>query len=143
MTDWIAQHERFWHKVQVADCWTWTAGRFDDKYGCYWHEGKSVYAHRFAYELLVGPVATGLVLDHLCRNTLCVNPDHLEPVTNRLNVQRGISWNSMKSHCPQGHRYTDSNTYEYVHLDKRRQRMCKTCNADRQRARRVTIGAGR
>jgi hypothetical protein len=88
------QH-RFWGKVDTAgDCWNWMADRHKRGYGLF-HVGRfggkrrvSV-AHRVAWEMLVGPIPSGLVLDHLCRNTSCVNPDHLEPVSQRENVLRG------------------------------------------------------
>lgn len=48
-------------------------------------------AHRVSYELLVGPIEPGLVLDHLCKNTKCVNPDHLDPVTQKTNVLRSAA----------------------------------------------------
>lgn len=84
--------ERFWSKVDASgDCWEWTAGVNNRGYG-YFHVavGQSpVGAHRFAYEQLVGPIPDGLVIDHLCRNPPCVNPDHLEPVRFRENLMRG------------------------------------------------------
>lgn len=66
------------------------------------------YAHRWAYEQAKGPVPEGLVLDHLCRNRWCCNPDHLEPVTNEENILRGESppaQNARKATCPEGHDY--------------------------------------
>lgn len=61
------------------------------------------------YELVVGPVSDGLVLDHLCRNRSCVNPAHLEPVTIGENVQRGVHANAIKTHCKRGHALTAEN----------------------------------
>lgn len=82
---------RFWNKVNKTDaCWNWTGAKFYRGYGCFRLNGQSVLAHRVAYELVHGPTPMGLVIDHLCRNTLCVNPDHLEPVTNAENVRRGM-----------------------------------------------------
>lgn len=86
--------ERFWEKVDrrgPADCWLWTATRTaKDGHGRFYPiTGKGVLAHRFAYELLVGPIPDGLVIDHLCRVRLCVNPAHLEPVTAEENTRRG------------------------------------------------------
>jgi hypothetical protein len=66
-------------------------------------------AHRVAYELFVGPIPNGLDIDHLCRNPSCVNPTHLEPVTAKVNAERGERAN--RSHCPHGHPYDEANTY--------------------------------
>ncbi len=85
--------ERFWANVEKTDlCWRWTA-HLDRKtgYGRLLVDGGMVGAHRIAYQLLVGPIPEGLDLDHLCRNKACVNPDHLEPVTQQENIRRGKS----------------------------------------------------
>lgn len=102
-------------------CWEWigcigkTGGY--GKYTIPFRDGtgrsKYVYAHRYAWETLVGPVPDGLDLDHLCRNRKCVNPDHLEPVTRRENLMRGAGFvrkNADKTHCKNGHEYTAENT---------------------------------
>jgi hypothetical protein len=75
--------------VDDAGCWIWTAAKDPTGYGRIWHTGTMKYAHRVAYELLVGPILPGLDLDHLCRVRACVNPLHLEPVTHRENLMRG------------------------------------------------------
>lgn len=84
---------RFWSKVDAAgDCWLWTgaaSGRPGREYGqAYWRGGMTA-AHRVAWELLVGPIPDGLTLDHRCLTPRCINPDHLEPVTQRENILRG------------------------------------------------------
>jgi hypothetical protein len=101
-------------------------------------------AHRVAYEALIGPIPDGLQLDHLCRNRACVNPLHTEPVTQIENIRRGEagvpsgSQQRAKTHCPQGHPYSQGNTY----IRKNGHRMCRTCNAAAQRRlRRRNIGA--
>lgn len=83
--------ERFWaHVRKTPTCWEWTAGTTGASgYGVFRANGKATTAHRWAYEQLVGAVPEGLDLDHLCRNRLCVNPAHLEPVTHRENCLRG------------------------------------------------------
>lgn len=83
---------RFLAKMSVDEasgCWVWTAARTSKGYGQFRIGPRPVRAHRYAYTLLVGPIPDGLQLDHLCRNRLCVNPGHLEPVTNWENTLRG------------------------------------------------------
>lgn len=133
--------DRFWSKVDVAGvCWEWTAGTARG-YGHFYFEGKDVGAHRWAWEYLVGPIPPGLELDHLCRNPPCVNPDHLEPVTQRLNVERGAvpRLRAAKTHCPQGHPYDEVNTYR--NPAKPNSRQCRACTrrANREYYRRKTI----
>lgn len=87
----------------------------------------SIFAHRFSYIIHKGEIPPKLVIDHLCRNTLCVNPDHLEAVTHKENLLRGIgptSINAKKTHCIHGHEYTPQNT-DYKPNGTRR---CKTCH---------------
>lgn len=83
---------RFWRLVDKTDsCWLWLGAQNGKGYGRFTLSGRNGWkrsAHRYAYELLVGPIAAGLDLDHLCRNRLCVNPEHLEPVTRRENLRR-------------------------------------------------------
>lgn len=72
-----------------SGCWLW-GGRLDRKgYGRVYYRGRSYAAHRAVYLRLAGPIPSGYVLDHVCRNTSCVRPDHLEPVTTQVNIARG------------------------------------------------------
>lgn len=86
--------ERFWSKVdQSGDCWLWQGYKSGGGYGQLWYkdEGgrkRTRMAHRFVYEVLVGPIPVGLTLDHLCFVRNCVRPDHLEPVTREENTRR-------------------------------------------------------
>ncbi len=76
---------RFWAKVEKgAGCWEWTGSKCKG-HGHLGVEGRTVYAHRFSYELLVGPIPEGLVIDHMCHNKACVNPGHLRAVTTKQN----------------------------------------------------------
>ncbi|MFH9014005.1 HNH endonuclease signature motif containing protein [Streptomyces sp. NPDC017943] len=126
--------KRFWLNVAKRDdgCWFWTASKNTGGYGHFMYGGQRGNAHRFAYEALVGPIPEGLVLDHLCRVRHCVNPDHLEPVTMRVNSLRGegpSAKNAVKTHCKQGHEFSASNTY----VTPRGRRQCRTCQRSRQR----------
>lgn len=90
------------------------------------HNGeRSVGAHVACYELLIGPVPEGKELDHLCRNPSCVNPDHLEPVTHKVNMERGER--ARQTHCVNGHEFTPENT----RIKKNGCRTCKACDRDR------------
>ena len=141
--------ERFWAKVDVAGpCWEWRAAINASGYGKLGRQSggvqKHYLAHRYAYTQLVGPIPEGLQLDHLCRNRLCVNPDHLEPVTHTENQRRGFSPTfraARADECRHGHVYTAENTYRYV-KDGVHHRRCRQCNADAQ-ARRKARAAGR
>ena len=108
--------ERFWGKVDEVDsgCWEWIGCDNSVGYGVFSYKRHLVYAHRFSYELQKGLIPSGLTLDHLCRNTRCVNPAHLEAVTRKVNNLRGISpaaKNARKTHCVHGHPFSLENTY--------------------------------
>lgn len=110
-------------------CWRWT--------GCLQRNGYArtavgsrtdgsrhyVLVHRFVYQSLVGGIPDGLVIDHLCRNRACSNPDHLEPVTPGENIRRGV-FPPKPSHCPHGHPYSE---HAYYRPD-RNHRECRVCN---------------
>lgn len=109
----------------MSGCWIWTAYVDRLGYGKFYVGTKSVNAHRWSYEYHVGPIPAGLVLDHLCRNTSCVNPNHLEAVTQKVNTLRGLSPSAMhavKTHCIAGHEFNAENTYKSP-----RGRVCKQC----------------
>lgn len=121
--------ERFWSKVEkTATCWLWRAARDRDGYGAFRIGHRTVRAHRWAYEQLVGPIPEGLEPDHLCRNHACVNPDHLEPVTHKENLRRGIR-GVLTTHCPHGHAYAGANLY----VDPGGHRECRTCRSEQVR----------
>lgn len=90
--------------------------------------------HRLMYQWRIGPIPEGLELDHLCRNRACAEPSHLEAVTRRENLLRGQTITAIRvatTHCPQGHEYTEANTYRRPgHVG----RTCRTCRAERRRA---------
>lgn len=121
--------DAFWSKIEVTGfCWLWTGPlNIRGAYGMTSIDGQDVYAHRYAYERLLGAIPEGLVLDHLCRVHHCVNPDHLEPVTIGENVRRG--YREFKTECINGHPFSGDNLY--VHP--RGNRVCRACRRVSQR----------
>ena len=120
--------ERFWAKVdQTETCWLWQGAVSSSGYGnVSGVDRRTRRAHRVAYELLVGPIPPGLQLDHLCRVRRCVNPSHLEVVTQTVNVLRGegpTAKNATKTHCHRGHPLDKSNTRHRPSGG----RTCRTC----------------
>lgn len=135
--------ERFWSKVAFPPsdgCWIWTAQLGHAGYGKFNARshavaGGSDLAHRISYTMLVGPIPEGLVIDHLCRNPPCVNPSHMEVVTHRVNILRGIgpaASRARQTYCIRGHLFDEPNTYitAFGH------RMCRACARIRDHIRR-------
>lgn len=112
----------------LTGCWLWGGHVARNGYARTKVSGRSVMAHRASYELFVGPIPEGLVLDHKCRNRCCVNPAHLEPVTSRENLIRGETLarsNAEKTHCKCG--------LEYTRVAYAKQRVCIPCRKEAKR----------
>lgn len=129
----LIRSRRFYVVGSPDECWEWTGARAPQGYGQIRTagDGPTVGAHRAVYEDRVGPIPEGLHLDHLCRNRECVNPAHLEPVTNKENNHRGLA--GPREQCPQGHSYSE---HGYA-LPSRHGRGCRKC--DTARARRYAL----
>lgn len=125
--------DALWLIDYSGDCWEWLGSRMND-YGQFMVDYVNYRAHRFIYELLVADIPAGYVIDHLCRNKGCVNPEHLEPVTDLENLRRGIPSptvvNARKTHCLRGHEFNTQNTYFNKFTG---YRFCKACGALRKR----------
>lgn len=135
--------ERLWTKVRKSSepdgCWLWT-GSSSSGYGYIGltRQRRTRRVHCVAYELTYGPIPEGTEIDHLCRVTLCVRPDHLEAVTHRTNVLRGegpTARNAQMGTCARGHPFDLLNTY-WRSDGGRRCRACKRLNANRRRSER-------
>lgn len=136
---------RFWRHVDksgpspefrpdLGPCWLWTAsltqgGVYRSDYPRFSIKGKDIYAHRFSYELLVGQIPEGLELDHLCRVRHCVNPSHLEPVTQQVNTLRGFTSGAISLRtdlCGNGHDLSGENAF--WHPGPNGYRGCRICH---------------
>ena len=127
-----------------GDCWEWTGPTDKRGYARVCYKGTLFYVHRLMWTVLVGAIPEDRYIDHLCRNTSCVNPDHLEVVTHAENVRRGMTGkvnhrNSRKTHCPQGHPYSGKNLW----VSKDGHRQCRRCHRERERRYKVNDSASR
>ena len=121
--------------MQITDsCWNWQASKHLG-YGRFRFNGTVVYAHRFCYKLFKGDIPNNLVLDHLCRNPSCINPDHLEPVTQKINCIRGetghYTTKDKKGYFDCGHSYTIENMYFIKSGRSKGRGICKICAKER------------
>ena len=148
----VSEVDRFFSKYRpgsAAECWGWEGSMYPNGYGMFAlarngsPKVKFALAHRYSYELHVGDIPEGLVLDHLCRNRSCVNPAHLDPVTTRENLVRGegfVGKQSRRTHCVRGgHPLSGDNLY----VAPSGGRSCGTCRAEQVKACRARKAARR
>lgn len=129
--------KRFQAKYEILEngCWQWLDALNSSGYGTFSVDCHKVTAHRYSWERVNGLIPEGLVIDHLCRNRGCVNPDHLEIVTQKENCLRGDPEEILgshlrnKTHCPQGHPYEGDN----LHINKAGGRVCRACSREHTR----------
>ena len=132
--------ERFWARVQKCGhgqmckrcCWEWQGSTHARGYGKINIDGRWFPAHRVAWVLSYGTIGESLVIDHLCRQRSCVNPSHLELVTNAINILRGKGITAMyasRTHCKHGHPFNESNTRIDPTRGDRRCRQCERLRA--------------
>ncbi|MFI7073549.1 HNH endonuclease [Micromonospora sediminicola] len=145
--------DRFMGKVKQADggCWLWTKQVTKSGYARFSAYGKSVSAHRFAYEHFVGPIPAGMTIEHICHTAdptcrggtgclhrRCVRPQHLVPLSGPENVSR--AYPARKTHCVQGHEFTAVNTHIRVEGGYEK-RTCRTCRYQRKNSARSAARA--
>lgn len=149
--------DRFWKRVEIKDCgyitpcWVWLGAANNSGYGGFKYHGFSTTAHRFSYIKIHGEIDSSLVVDHMCRVRICVNPNHLQAVTQKQNLSTAIGLGEKgmvhlrelnkirqaRTHCPKGHEFTEDNTYWELRKYGGKSRHCKACrnaNVERLRA---------
>lgn len=122
--------------IDSSGCWIWIGFTNQRGYGRYRINGRTWVAHRLFYTMYKNEIPDNLVIDHLCKVRNCVNPEHLEAVTQQENVSRGDSGRYFKSktHCPKGHEYDEKNTRLY-----NGRRYCRICDKERKRIKRSSF----
>jgi hypothetical protein len=137
----ITAAERFWPQVDQSDgCWLWTGYVKPNGYASFYPGGgrgvAKVYAHRFSYEMHKGAIPESMEIDHTCNVRSCVNPDHLEAVTHRVNLDRAVD---RRTHCKSAHPLSGANLYVW-----RGNRSCRTCRdaAEARRPERMSMVRG-
>lgn len=135
------QRALFWSKVARAgeeECWLWRGKPDSNGYGAFGMGGKVYRAHRVSVRVAGYSVPTNALIDHVCRNRMCVNPAHLRTVDARTNVfensEAVAALNAAKTHCPQGHPYSGDNL-----VVKRGRRECRECRREYQQKRRANL----
>ena len=120
--------QRFWSYVDKSEnCWLWTGSTSPQGYGQFKYCGKVLQAHRFAYWIDHGMMPMDLQMDHLCRTRSCVRATHLEPVSVRENIRRGLI-GILRTQCRNGHPHNDENTSTITRKSGRTHRYCLVCN---------------
>lgn len=125
-------------------CWISNRAEHTNGYTKIGISNRTMLTHRVAYEAWHGAIPDGLVIDHLCRNRKCCNPDHLEPVTHRENLVRGETLTAREvaqTACRRGHEFTSDNTY--YRPDRPNSRGCRTCRAGSGRRQNAKLKAMR
>ena len=133
----ITLPSRIWNQVQPTpdSCWFWLGPKHTHGYGLTTIDGRTRYAHRVMYENAIGPIPSGLQIDHLCEEKSCVNPEHLEAVTPYENCVRSegtAKRGATQTHCKRGHEFTAENTYRPSTHPRRKE--CRTCKRNRTNA---------
>jgi hypothetical protein len=138
-SSWNSDEERFLAKIEkrllidsLGECWIWMHSRYEKGYGKFRSGPTMVKAHRWAYEHWIEPIPSGLTIHHKCEQPRCVNPNHLEPKTSEQNYRLGY-WGN-RTHCKNGHEYTEENTAYRPAKDGKSRRSCRECERRNNRA---------
>lgn len=139
----FSNHEKFLKNItidQESGCWNWS-GVMQLGYGCFCIKNelgkwKAYKSHRISYELFIGKIKPKFLIDHICKNKKCINPDHLRQVTARINSIENSSGpafqNSLKTHCSKGHELTEKNTH-ISKINGNKKRTCVICKKERNK----------
>lgn len=123
--------QRFWAKVDKAgDCWLWTGATASHGYGHFWDGRVFILAHRYSLVIAQRLTDPSLHVDHLCRNRICVRPEHLELVTQGENNIRALPYRRIREHCRRGHAFAQTGF-----INSNGYRECRECITERRRAR--------